>query len=136
MENVASDIPIYKIYHIRSPNIIKPPPNEEEDVVAHRSSDLSPEYNVIYVFYGNVEFMADEGRIVDINDVFLQPIVKVVGLLLQSSLMDSGGEPSPTEGGLAPATGGRRNKRRSSILKMPVTRGVLQVDFTIFRESL
>jgi len=51
--------------------------------------------------------------------------------------MDSGGEPSPSEGGLAPATGGgRRNKRRSSILKMPVTRGVLQVDLTIFRESL
>ena len=72
MENVASDIPIYKIYHIRSPDLIKPPPNEEEDLVAHRSSDLSPEYNVIYVFYGNVEFMADEGRIVDINDVFLQ----------------------------------------------------------------
>ena len=70
MENVASNIPIYKIYHIRSPDLIKPPPNEEERVAP--TSALSPEYNVIYVFYGNVEFMADEGRIVDINDVFLQ----------------------------------------------------------------
>ena len=74
MESVASDIPIYKIYHIRSPDVTKPNTNPVDDDVegAAAVSELSPEYNVIYVFYGDVEFMADEGRIVDINDIFLQ----------------------------------------------------------------
>lgn len=86
MENVASDIPIYKIYHIRSPDITPPsrvntrPTIERSsesgasagEAAAATASELSPEYNVIYVFYGNVEFMTDEGGIVDINDVFLQ----------------------------------------------------------------
>lgn len=88
METVASDIPIYKIYHIRSPDITPSPPLSPENLkpregqtdtgasevprAAATSSELSPEYNVIYVFYGNVEFMSDEGRVVDINDVFLQ----------------------------------------------------------------
>ena len=84
MENVASDIPIYKIYHIRSPDITPPsrvntrPTTERSSEngasagEAAAASELSPEYNVIYVFYGNVEFMTDEGGIVDINDVFLQ----------------------------------------------------------------
>ena len=91
MENVASDIPIYKIYHIRSPDIT-PSSRQNTRPTTERSSEsgasaasaasagsaaaaesaLSPEYNVIYVFYGNVEFMADEGRVVNINDVFLQ----------------------------------------------------------------
>ena len=76
MENVASDIPIYKIYHIRSPDVSKPAVDVEGEAgsaaAAAAGSALSPEYNVIYVFYGNVEFMTDEGSIVDINDVFLQ----------------------------------------------------------------
>ena len=74
MENVASDIPIYKIYHIRSPDVSKPAVDVESEAgsAAASGSALSPEYNVIYVFYGNVEFMADEGRVVNINDVFLQ----------------------------------------------------------------
>jgi len=95
METVASDIPIYKIYHIRSPDITPPSssrvstrPTTERSSESGASvgeaaaatatasttaaSELSPEYNVIYVFYGNVEFMTDEGGIVDINDVFLQ----------------------------------------------------------------
>jgi hypothetical protein len=72
MENIASDIPIYKIYHIRSPDVTKPNPVDEVEGGGVAVSELSPEYNVIYVFYGDVEFMADEGRIVDINDIFLQ----------------------------------------------------------------
>jgi len=84
MENVASDIPIYKIYHIRSPDITPPSrvntterssesgASAGEAASTTAASELSPEYNVIYVFYGNVEFMTDEGGIVDINDVFLQ----------------------------------------------------------------
>ena len=61
MENVAKDIPIYKIYHIRSPDIT-PVKNVEETLNASEEpeapeSELSPEYNVIYVFYGNVEFI-------------------------------------------------------------------------------
>ena len=68
MENVAKDIPIYKIYHIRSPDIT-PVKNVEEtlNVSEAPESELSPEYNVIYVFYGNVEFMTDEGNVVNIN---------------------------------------------------------------------
>ena len=72
MENIASDIPIYKIYHIRSPDVTKPNPVDEVEGGGVAVSELSPEYNVIYVFYGDVEFMADEGRIVDINDIFSQ----------------------------------------------------------------
>ena len=71
MENGVSDIPIYKIYHIRSPDVTKPKPVDDLEGAA-AESELSPEYNVIYVFYGDVEFMADEGRVVDINDEFLQ----------------------------------------------------------------
>jgi hypothetical protein len=66
MENLATDIPIYKIFHIRSPDVVRP--TEE----ASATSQLSPIYNVIYVFYGAVEFTVDEGRIVNINDVFIQ----------------------------------------------------------------
>ena len=69
MENLASDIPIYKIFHIRSPAVVRP--REETDPAAS-ASQLSPIYNVMYVFYGAVEFTADEGRIVNINDVFIQ----------------------------------------------------------------
>ena len=65
MENLATDIPIYKIFHIRSPDVVRP--TEEAS-----ASQLSPIYNVIYVFYGAVEFTVDEGRIVNINDVFIQ----------------------------------------------------------------
>ncbi len=64
-----------------------------------------------------------------INDVFFTAYSKSSRFTFTEPTMDSGGEPSPSEGGLALATGGRRNKRRSSILKMPVTRGVLQVIF-------
>ena len=76
MENLASDIPIYKIFHIRSPDVVRPT-EETEPAGASASasasaSQLSPIYNVIYVFYGAVEFTADEGRIVNINDVFIQ----------------------------------------------------------------
>ena len=69
MENVASDIPIYKIYHIRSPDIT-PSSRQNTRPTTERSSEsgasaasaasagsaaaaesaLSPEYNVIYVF--------------------------------------------------------------------------------------
>jgi hypothetical protein len=63
MENpTTTEIPIYKICHIRSPDEVK-----EQNV-----SSLSPEYNVLYVFYGNVEFTTDKGQIVNINDVFIQ----------------------------------------------------------------
>ena len=50
MEKPASEIPIYKICHIRSPNeVAEPSPGVQ-------TSSLSPEYNVLYIFYGNVEF--------------------------------------------------------------------------------
>ena len=63
MENpTTTEIPIYKICHIRSPDEVK-----DSGV-----SSLSPEYNVLYIFYGNVEFTTDEGQIVNINDVFIQ----------------------------------------------------------------
>ena len=58
----TTEIPIYKICHIRSPDEVKDP----------GVSSLSPEYNVLYIFYGNVEFSTDEGQIVNINDVFIQ----------------------------------------------------------------
>jgi hypothetical protein len=64
MENRPPDIPFYKIYHIRSAN---EDAKSAEDVAA-----LTPEYNVLYVFYGNVEFNTDDGRIVNINDIFVQ----------------------------------------------------------------
>ena len=64
MEKPASEIPVYKICHIRSP--------DEAPGAASASSSLSPEYNILYVFYGNVEFTTDEGRVVNINDVFVQ----------------------------------------------------------------
>ena len=68
MEQILeSDIPIYKICHIRSPDVVR---SAEESASA--SASLSPEYNVLYVFYGNVEFTTHEGQIVNINDVFIQ----------------------------------------------------------------
>ena len=69
MEKPASEIPIYKICHLRSPDDIS---EEVAESTAARSSSLSPEYNVLYVFYGNVEFTTDEGRVVNINDIFIQ----------------------------------------------------------------
>ena len=73
MDKPPSEIPIYKICHLRSPDdaaIPSPPP--EAQVVPGGTSALSPEYNVLYVFYGNVEFTTDEGQVVDINDIFVQ----------------------------------------------------------------
>ena len=73
MEKPASEIPIYKICHIRSPDEVAEPSgagaSQSPPVSA---SSLSPEYNVLYVFYGNVEFTTDQGQIVNINDVFIQ----------------------------------------------------------------
>ena len=66
MENRAPEIPIYKICHIRS---------TDEGATTTTTTDvaaLTPEYNVLYVFYGNVEFNTDEGQIVNINDVFVR----------------------------------------------------------------
>jgi hypothetical protein len=68
MEKTASEIPIYKICHIRSPDEA---PGAAPSSSAS-SSSLSPEYNILYVFYGNVEFTNDEGAIVNINDIFRQ----------------------------------------------------------------
>ena len=69
IEKPASEIPIYKICHIRSPDDIAEPVAES---TAAKASSLSPEYNVLYVFYGNVEFTTDDGQIVNINDVFVR----------------------------------------------------------------
>ena len=69
IEKPASEIPIYKICHIRSPDDIAEPVAES---TAAKASALSPEYNVLYVFYGNVEFTTDDGQIVNINDVFVR----------------------------------------------------------------
>ena len=65
MENRSPEIPIYKICHIRSTD--EGATTTTTDVAA-----LTPEYNVLYVFYGNVEFNTDEGQIVNINDVFVR----------------------------------------------------------------
>lgn len=70
MEKPASEIPIYKICHIRSPDEVAEPSGAAAGAAA--VSSLSPEYNVLYVFYGNVEFTTDQGHIVNINDVFVQ----------------------------------------------------------------
>jgi len=67
MEKPASEIPIYKIFHIRSPD---EGPGAASS--SSSSSSLSPEYNTLYVFYGNVEFTTDEGTVVNINDIFVQ----------------------------------------------------------------
>ncbi len=75
MEKPASEIPIYKICHIRSPDdVVAEQPVElgTGGGAAAKVSTLSPEYNVLYVFYGNVEFTTDEGPVVDINDIFVQ----------------------------------------------------------------
>jgi hypothetical protein len=69
MEKPASEIPIYKICHIRSPDDIA---EQAAESTAAKASSLSPEYNVLYVFYGNVEFTTDDGTIVNINDVFVR----------------------------------------------------------------
>jgi hypothetical protein len=67
MENRAPEIPIYKICHIRSTDEGVKSTTTTTDVAA-----LTPEYNVLYVFYGNVEFNTDEGQIVNINDIFVK----------------------------------------------------------------
>jgi hypothetical protein len=69
MEKPASEIPIYKICHIRSPDDIA---EQAAESTAAKASSLSPEYNILYVFYGNVEFTTDDGQVVNINDVFIQ----------------------------------------------------------------
>ena len=66
MENPASEIPIYKICHIRSPD------EAPRGVSSSSSSSLAPEYNTIYVFYGNVEFSTDEDTVININDLFVK----------------------------------------------------------------
>lgn len=66
-QNIDSVIPIYKICHIRSPELVR-----SHEKSSASPSELSPIYNVMYVFYGNVEFTTDEGPIVNINDVFIQ----------------------------------------------------------------
>ena len=77
MEKPASEIPIYKICHIRSPDdVVAEQPaemgSESGAAAAAKASTLSPEYNVLYVFYGNVEFTTEEGPVVDINNIFVQ----------------------------------------------------------------
>lgn len=73
MEKPPSEIPIYKICHIRSPDEVTTGSSQSsQSSSSAQSSSLSPEYNILYVFYGNVEFTTDEGHIVDINDVFVQ----------------------------------------------------------------
>ncbi len=69
MEKPASEIPIYKICHIRSPDDIA---EQAAESTAAKASSLSPEYNILYVFYGNVEFTTDDGQVVNINDVFIR----------------------------------------------------------------
>jgi hypothetical protein len=72
-------IPIYKICHIRSPTGIKErPPGGDSGgggaaaAAAAAVASSSTEYNILYVFYGNVEFLTDEGGVVNINDLFIQ----------------------------------------------------------------
>jgi hypothetical protein len=77
-------IPIYKICHIRSPTGIKErPPGGDSgggggggggggSEAAAAAAASSTEYNILYVFYGNVEFLTDEGGVVNINDLFIQ----------------------------------------------------------------
>ena len=71
-------IPIYKICHIRSPNGFS---NIAESAVSQESTAgggaapehaSSAEYNILYVFYGNVEFLTDEGGVANINDIFMK----------------------------------------------------------------
>ena len=68
-------IPIYKICHIRSPTGIKEQPPVSGGAAAgaaEAAAVSSTEYNILYVFYGNVEFLTDEGGVVNINDLFIQ----------------------------------------------------------------
>ena len=69
-------VPIYKICHIRSPAGIKErSPGGEEGAAgggARSVSDLTEEYNILYVFFGNVEFLSEEGGVVNINDLFIR----------------------------------------------------------------
>jgi len=66
--------PIYKICHIRSPTGIKerPQPQGSDGGGGAAAEASSAEYNILYVFYGNVEFLTDEGGVVNINDLFIQ----------------------------------------------------------------
>ena len=82
MESRKSKLPIYKICHLRSPNEFKEstiePPHEAsasakiygsagEAAVPNLSTITN---NVLYVFFGDIEFMNDEGTIVNINELF------------------------------------------------------------------
>jgi hypothetical protein len=68
IENPMSNIPIYKICHIRSPHDISESVATES--TAAMASSLSPEYNILYVFYGDTEIPTEDGTIVNINDAF------------------------------------------------------------------
>ena len=70
MEKPVSKIPIYKICHIRSPDDISEPVATES--TAAMASSLSPEYNILYVFYGDIEIPTEDGTIVNINEAFIR----------------------------------------------------------------
>ena len=66
-------IPIYKICHIRSPEGTKESSSSSaSERAGGGASAVTSEYNILYVFYGNVEFLTDEGGVVDINDLFIR----------------------------------------------------------------
>ena len=70
MEKPVSKIPIYKICHIRSPDDISEQVATES--TAAMASSLSPEYNILYVFYGDIEIPTEDGSIVNINEAFIR----------------------------------------------------------------
>jgi len=70
MEKPVSKIPIYKICHIRSPDDISEPVATES--TAAMASSLSPEYNILYVFYGDIEIPTEDGAVVNINEAFIR----------------------------------------------------------------
>jgi len=81
MEPRKTKLPIYKICHLRSPNefkesTIEPPRNASASAeIAGSAGEAAPNLttitnNVLYVFFGDIEFMNDDGMIININEFF------------------------------------------------------------------
>ena len=83
MEPRKTKLPIYKICHLRSPNEYKEPTIEPksaalasdkmsssagEAVASQKLSTITN--NVLYVFFGDIEFIDHDGIIVNINELF------------------------------------------------------------------
>jgi hypothetical protein len=76
MEPRKTKLPIYKICHLRSPNEFKESTIESSPDASTSGGEAAPAApnlmttNVLYVFFGDIEFMNDDGAVVNINELF------------------------------------------------------------------